>query len=117
MLSLTDEAIEYLFVLLDHLGSALSDEACFRLIRESDGVVLTISAEETGDESAMHGDRTVLVWDSEAFGRQAWFLDLDDGDADDQFLIAGMVEHGARTMETIVELHEDLHDLFARMSS
>ena len=38
MLSLTDEAIEYLFVLRDHVGSALSDEACFRLIWETDGV-------------------------------------------------------------------------------
>ena len=117
MLSLTDEAIEYLFVLRDHVGSALSDEACFRLIWENDGVILTVSAEETGDESAMHGDRTVLVWDSEAFSGQAWFPDFDDGDADDQFLIAGTVEHGARTMETIVELDEDLQDLFAGMSS
>ncbi|MFQ5529734.1 MAG: hypothetical protein ACE5FP_05230 [Gemmatimonadota bacterium] len=117
MLSLTDEAIEYLFVLLDHLGSALSEDACFGLHREGDVVVLTISTEETGDESAVHGKRTVLVWDSEAFGRQAWFLDLDDGDADDQFLVVGTVEHGAKTMETIVELDEDLQDLFARMSS
>lgn len=117
MLVVTEEAADYLLVLFHRLEHLLADDACLRLLRDGDEFVLTVSVEESGDDSLLREDRTALVWDPDSFDTAyQWTLRLEDDSEDEPFLLLQTRGERSSRIEVIVNLDEDVHDLLARAS-
>jgi hypothetical protein len=118
MLTVDDEAREYLFVLLDQIRELLPDGKCFRLVRAETGeAVLRLSDVSAADDVSELEGRTVLVWKSDQFpAAVACALEVGDDDQDDQVLILAETEgSGART-ETVVKLDDAVHRFLAEVT-
>jgi hypothetical protein len=107
MLTIDDEARDYLFVLLDHLRQRIPEGKCFRLIRAETGeTVLQLSQESEDDDFSEFEGRTVLVWNPEQFPVGGYTLEVDEGDLEEQILVLAKAERAGVRSESVVEFDE-----------
>lgn len=118
MLTLDDEAREYLFVLLDHIRDHIPEDECFRLSRDAtDHPLLYLSRESVEDEAFAHQGQTVLVWDPEQFtDARDYRLEVDEGDLEEELLLLTQAKETGLKNEAVVEIDGNLQRLLAEKS-
>lgn len=116
MLTVSAEALEFLFTMLKDIKSDVADDACFRLTLDDEVGEgrIELSHEQDDDDTAAHGDHVVVAWDSSVFGASRdWLLDLDEDDPEDPFLVLRTGASRGVTAETAVEIDESILALTA----
>jgi hypothetical protein len=115
MLTIDDEARDYLFILLDHIREHIPEGKCFRLVRAETGeAVLRLSEESDDDDFSEFEGRAVLVWNPEQFpDGDGYTLEVDEGDLEEPILVLAKAERTGVRSESVVELDQVVHRLLA----
>ena len=112
MLTVDDEARDFLFILLNHIRKHIPEGKCFRLIHaKTDETVLHLSEEAAADDFCAFEGRTVLVWNPDQFPGGGYTLEVDEGDFEEQILIVAKAEQTGVRSESVVELDAVVHRL------
>lgn len=113
MLTIADEAREYLHALLEEIAGRIPEGICLRLdLCDAREASITFSREAPDDHSIVHGGRVVLVWgdDVESDSVERSLVLYDDLDGAEQALFLVWPKPDGRPTATLVEPGEDLQE-------